>query len=1029
MATNFTRCVAALLAALLAMPACAQLIISEFRLRGPNGASDEFIEIYNNSGADHTVAGGGSGYAVATPSGGTRGIIPNGTVIPHRGHYLLVNSTAYSLGAYPAGSGTTATGDLTYITDIPDNAGIALFNTSEPADFTVANRLDAAGSTSEANTLYKEGSGYPALTPFDNDLTFVRDTCGKHGSNTTFGPCIDGAEPIDTNSNGADFFFADTNGISAGAGQRLGAPGPQGLTSPISSSGTSAQLLDGCAAELSPPNQVRDPTNDAANNATFGTLDIRRTFTNTGTVDLTRLRFRVVDLTTFPAPGSIADLRPRTSPQVTVSVDRPPCGTGAGDVIVVGTTLEQPPIQPNGGGFNSSLSVAEVTPATPLAPGASIDVRFMLGIQQIGKFKLGLVPEGIPGAGDGSVLLIEGCTESCAKVMSVTRASAADPTNAATVDFDVLFSDAVENVDAADFLIHTSGGLAATAVAGVTGSGASRVVTVNTGSGDGLLRLDVRNNSDIVLVGGTTPLFSGYTAGESYTLDRTAPSATIEQATAQADPTATSPIHFTVTFSEPVDGFDGDDIALSGDGGATTAIVSGGPSVFDVAVGGMTGVGAVIASIEAGAATDAAGNPNGASTSSDNSVLFDAIAPTVQIEQANGQDDPTAISPIRFTVTFSEPVTGFDGDDIALGGSAAASTALVSGGPTVFAVDVGGMNGDGTVTAAVAADAAIDVAGNPSEASTSADNSVVYDITAPTVSVNQAIGQADPDDTAPIHFTVTFSEPVSGFEDGDILLAGTAGASAVSIGGGPVAYDITVGGMTTIGTVIVSIPAGAAFDATNHPNTASDHIDNSVTFAPPTPTEPTSLSALSGEGEAVLTFKPPLSDGGLPILGYTAVCEGPSGAVEAGGSGSPLLVTGLTNGVTYDCAVLAYTAAGDGAWSGTVAVVPRSVPDAPTLTAAEAGDAYALLYLTPPPSDGGSAILQYEAMCSDGTDIVTAIGTGSPITVTGLANFTTYSCVVLARNAFGDGPPSAALQVRPPDNLLYEDGFEPIETF
>ena len=41
--------------------AAAQLIISEFRVRGPNGLNDEFIEIYNNSGADHTVAGGGTG--------------------------------------------------------------------------------------------------------------------------------------------------------------------------------------------------------------------------------------------------------------------------------------------------------------------------------------------------------------------------------------------------------------------------------------------------------------------------------------------------------------------------------------------------------------------------------------------------------------------------------------------------------------------------------------------------------------------------------------------------------------------------------------------------------------------------------------------------------------------------------------------------------------------------------------------------------------------------------------------------------
>jgi len=69
---------------LTASTANAQLVISEFRVRGPNGANDEFIEIANNSGADHTVAGGGTGYAVAASNGVARCVIPNGTVIPYR---------------------------------------------------------------------------------------------------------------------------------------------------------------------------------------------------------------------------------------------------------------------------------------------------------------------------------------------------------------------------------------------------------------------------------------------------------------------------------------------------------------------------------------------------------------------------------------------------------------------------------------------------------------------------------------------------------------------------------------------------------------------------------------------------------------------------------------------------------------------------------------------------------------------------------------------------------------------------------
>ena len=380
----------------LSQVAAAQLIISEFRVRGPNGANDEFIEIYNNSGADHTVNGGGTGYAVAASNGVARCVIPDGTVIPNRGHYLCVNSVGYSLASYPAGNGTTATGDATYTTDIPDNAGIAIFNTSVEADFVLANRMDAVGSTSEANTLYKEGTGYPALTPFSIDYSFYRDNCGKSGSITTFGVCpID--TPKDTNNNAADFVFVDTNGTSAGAGQRLGAPGPENLSSPIQRNASFAvTLLDPCVAAASPPNRVRDFTSDPANNSTFGTLDIRRTVTNNTGGNVTRLRWRVIDLTTFPAPSGIADLRPRTSTAVVVTVDRAPCGSGTSNVTVQGTALEQPPSQPNGGGFNSSMSSGTVTLATPLANGASLDVRWLLGIQQTGSFKYFLNIEALP---------------------------------------------------------------------------------------------------------------------------------------------------------------------------------------------------------------------------------------------------------------------------------------------------------------------------------------------------------------------------------------------------------------------------------------------------------------------------------------------------------------------------------------------------------------------------------------------------------------------------------------------------------
>jgi hypothetical protein len=404
-------------------PAAGSLIISEYRLTGPNGFEDEFIEIYNDSGADHTVAGGGTGYGIAASDGILRCTIPNGTVIPARGHYLCVNSDGYSLATYPAGNGTTATGDATYTTEITDGEdpdgiggnpplarhGIALFNNNTGgASFSLANRFDAAGPTSEANTLYREGPGLPNLTPFPINYSWLRDTCGKGGAVNLLGPCTI-TTPKDTDDNAADFYFVDSNGTSAGGGQRLGAPGPENLSSPIQRNSTITEnLLDSTVLRSSPPNRVRDFTGDAPNNSSFGTLSIRRRFVNNTGAAVTRLRFRIIDLDTFPAASGFADMRARTSSAVVVAGinDSVTCAaTGAPatppcTVTVQGTTLDVATApstgQPNGGGFNSSLSAGTVTLGTPLANGASINLQFLFGLQQTGSFRVYVNVEALP---------------------------------------------------------------------------------------------------------------------------------------------------------------------------------------------------------------------------------------------------------------------------------------------------------------------------------------------------------------------------------------------------------------------------------------------------------------------------------------------------------------------------------------------------------------------------------------------------------------------------------------------------------
>ncbi len=358
------------------------LLISEFRLLGPGGTTDEFVEIYNPSTLPLRVAtfDGSSGFGLAASDGVVRFTIPNGAVIPGRGHYLGVNSGGYSLATYPAGNGTTATGDATYTTDIPDNAGIALFNTSTPANFNALNRLDAVGSTAEPNGLYKEGSGYPALTGVDPEYSFFRNLRSglpQDTNNNFAAPETAGATPQN------DFVFANRGSLSP-AGPRLGAQGPENLSSPIQRNSTiKASLVAPCVANSADPNRVRNGSGNS------GSLELRRKFTNNTGVAVTRLRFRIVDVTTFPAPGGTADLRAITSTSAAVSS---PCGGGT--ITLQGLTLETPPAPD--GGFNSSLSAGTVTLAAPLVPGASIDVNFVLQIFQAGTFRFFVNVEALP---------------------------------------------------------------------------------------------------------------------------------------------------------------------------------------------------------------------------------------------------------------------------------------------------------------------------------------------------------------------------------------------------------------------------------------------------------------------------------------------------------------------------------------------------------------------------------------------------------------------------------------------------------
>jgi hypothetical protein len=115
---------------------------------------------------------------------------------------------------------------------------------------------------------------------------------------------------------------------------------------------------------------------------------------------------------------------------------------------------------------------------------------------------------------------------------------------------------------------------------------------------------------------------------------------------------------------------------------------------------------------------------------------------------------------------------------------------------------------------------------------------IAPDVTAPTVTINQAAGQADPTLTCsgqPINFTVVFSERVLGFATGDVTLSGTAVAtSAIVTETAPndgTTYNVAVSGWTGLGTVIATIGAGKATDLVGNNNNASTSTDNTVTVS------------------------------------------------------------------------------------------------------------------------------------------------------------------------------------------------------
>ncbi|MDT5295578.1 MAG: hypothetical protein QOJ76_2458 [Acidobacteriota bacterium] len=356
------------------------VLISEFRLSGPGGDSDEFVEFYCNRNTDCDISGyvmqgfdpGFGDFTITFPA--------SGIVIPARQYMLVADETEYSLFDYAQPDFDVSAGFDFFI----DNEGVQLLDDTETV---VIDSVGFAGGGNEAT--YVEGTGLERATdvrPADQ-YAYVR----KRGTAT-------GGLPQDTDNNAGDFVLVSVTGAAhpgITAPPVLGAPGPQSLASPPTFDNTqvTGSLVEPVASSAASPNRVRTGSGNS------GTLSIRRSVTNNTTETFDYLAFRVTDMTTLNSPntlGAQAQLRLVTSGDAETFTN-----SQGRTVVIKGTVLqfddgETQPDQPNGGGLNSSASVDV---GVGLAPGETIDVQFLLNIVQTGTFRFYVNVEALTNSG------------------------------------------------------------------------------------------------------------------------------------------------------------------------------------------------------------------------------------------------------------------------------------------------------------------------------------------------------------------------------------------------------------------------------------------------------------------------------------------------------------------------------------------------------------------------------------------------------------------------------------------------------
>lgn len=403
-------------------------------------------------------------------------------------------------------------------------------------------------------------------------------------------------------------------------------------------------------------------------------------------------------------------------------------------------------------------------------------------------------------------------------------------------------------------------------------------VLYNTGTNINVSAPQIQDGDDLLVMwtngAGPYQLYADYTAyGPS----------SVVISSSEPDPTNSSPFSVSIVFEEDVSGFVIGDITVGNASVSNFVAVNGSTYTVDVT---PTADGVVTVDVAAAVAEDAVGNDNLAATQF--SILYDRTEPTLVI--SSSQASPTNNSPFPVSFEFDEDVTGFVIGDISVSNGSVGNFVAVDGNSYTAEITP---TAHGAVTVDVAANSAIDAAGNGNEIAITFE--MDYDIVDPTVTLSTL--SSDPTNDSPILISIEFSENVSGLALGDITVGNGVAGNLSAIDGDSYTVQVTP---TTDGVVSVDIASGGASDAAGNDNDAATTLSLTYDNTPPVVTiDDPAAAAIAQANVAAFALSGTCSENGR-----TVTLSAGSDAGGAVATATPSCAAGVWNH-TFDLSALA----------------------------------------------------------------------------------------------------------------------------